>query len=175
MTTQTETPKWFVVRSATQQEKRALTSLREAGYTVYMPARTVLARHARTEEVKHRPLFVGYMFLLDPGEKGFYAIKGLDGVSGLINVNGSPAQVPHAAVAAFFFAQLCGAFDETLTAKPGPWRPKKGDKAIATVGPYATLALEVVRLEKKDRVRVLYELFGRKGETTLPIAQLQAA
>ena len=166
---------WYVVRSATRQEKRAAASLREAGYTVYMPARTVMTSHARKVEPVDRPLFVGYMFLLDPGEKGFYAIRDADGVNGLINVNGRPATVAHSIVTQFFLAQLAGLFDETRFLPPPAWKPKKGDVGKIQGGPYHGIVGEVLRLESKSRVRLLYELFGRKGEVTLPVAQLVAA
>lgn len=166
---------WYVLRSATRREKSALSSLRNAGYTAYMPARTMLARHARKTEKRYPPLFIGYMFLLDPGEKGFYALDNCDGVSGLVYANGRPAKVAHKDVASFFFAQWLGAFDETSKLGAVGYKPKRGDTAKIIQGPYSGVVGKVLRLESKARVRLLYELFGRSGEVTIPIAKLEAA
>ena len=53
---------WYVLRSATRREKTAAQSLRELGFTVYLPCETRWVRHARTKTSQTYPLFSGYLF-----------------------------------------------------------------------------------------------------------------
>ena len=62
-------PKWFVCRVTTRQEKRILAAFEEKGITAYCPMERKWSLHARPKVAITRALFPGYVFAKIPVEQ----------------------------------------------------------------------------------------------------------
>lgn len=170
---------WYVVRTATRQEPRALKSLQEAGFGAYLPQVTRWERLGRLKErsLKRRPLFPGYLFAVIP-DGLFFAAEDLDGVHAVLRYTSAsgeqrPRSVPDALVATLLQAEAAGEFDNTEPEDPG--RPRVGATMRVKSGGWWGHLAQIVGMDGPQRVKVLLALFGRMHEVTLDIAQLEVA
>src|ERR1700734_1448230 len=76
---------WFVVRTQSRTEEKAMQHLANQGFTAYLPRYRRRVRHARRNEVVLRPLFPGYLFVqLDPQRCRWRSINGTFGVQAIL-------------------------------------------------------------------------------------------
>lgn len=86
---------WYVARTRTGSEMRALWHLNNQGYSAYLPRYRKKIRHARRVEISLRPLFPGYIFVLvDEDTPHWRPINSTVGVIELVSANGRPQAVP---------------------------------------------------------------------------------
>ena len=166
---------WYAVRAATRQEFRAVASLRELGIEVWCPTETRQVRHARKEEPRSYPLFVGYLFArLD--EDNLWRAADADGVHKVIGAptehhDGEP--VPDSFLAHLAFHQHMGAFNRI------PWAPDPtfgvGRNVRVAKGKLTGALGQIVEVRGDKRIAVDLALFGRIKRVELPIAELEAA
>lgn len=164
-------PDWFVVRCATRQEKRAEEGLKEAGFEAYCPRALVWSFLQKT--TVERPLIPGYLFvsLQAATDDEFAAVLGIDGVHAFLGV-GKPVRVSAREIEALKRAQAAGDFNQTDPAAPTKFKP--GDQARVVAGTYQGLIVAITRADRKGKVGIALEMFGRLINGEIPTDQLQA-
>lgn len=163
------TTRWGVVWTQPSAEQRALRNAQRQGFTCLSPMcrETVVLRGRRTERV--RPLFPRYIFVSIVAR--WRSLLGTHGVAGLVMSGDHPAWVPDA-----YIDELRSRADSRglVPLSPPPKflpneRVRCRDGALSDkIGIFeGTAAL--------DRVRVLFDLLGRKVLVDLPEGDLVAA
>lgn len=170
------TSQWFALRTATRQEARAMSGLKEKGFEVFLP---VSARWRQTRSVKTRAetaLFPGYLFILaSPAD--FYTIGKTDGVHQFVRVMSAsgefePMAFPDEAIGDLMVRQEFGEFDATRTVQT--YRPKVGERVEITGGKWRGYFAEVFSLTP-DKRRAYVSFEGSGAKMKLDIAHLDAA
>ncbi len=175
---------WYVCRTATRREKTAAQSLRELGFTVYLPCETRWVRHARTKTANTYPLFAGYLFA-QITQDDIWKAQAADGVHKVITterkvdgVSTYVSPIKPAYVDALALAEADGKFDRTLKDKPRPKgvNPmKRGQSAKIIDGHLAGFVAQITELRGNDRVNALVNLFGRVHDVEIAVKDLEAA
>ncbi len=161
---------WYAIRSATRQEARAESGLRELGVSFYMPRETRWQRLERPRDGKdkvkiERPLWPGYIFglLTDKQIPKVLAVDAVHNLVGFTNSRGErrPFPIPAAAVHKIQADEAAGTFDKTKRIGD-EYRPAIGDQVRVTKGTftgYLATVLELVGEGKKARI-MLHGLGG---------------
>lgn len=166
-------PQWFIIRTATRQEKRAMESLREARFRCFYPSRTTWDHTSRDAKRKPRPHFPGYAFVEVPESRSLYDVSAVDGVVGFIWItrNGGDrraAVLPAKDIRDLIACEVFGLFDETYVA---PWRPGKGELVqVCDGGPMDGFVGKVVKAKGSGRIKVL---FDRLGASNMDVSQVR--
>lgn len=164
---------WYVIRSATRQEKRAAASLSELLIPVYLPLETRWVRHARQKTAQTYPLFPGYLFADIEPELIWTALLA-DGVHNILGLERNTVTVDPRLIEALRGEELSGVFDLTLK-DPAKKAFKVGQQARVTSGQYSGFIGQVVQNRGKNRVLLLVSLFGRPQKIERPLSELEAA
>ena len=170
------TAHWYAIRTATCQETKAASSLRELGLSVYLPQETRWVRLGKRpdREKKQAPLFSGYLFaLLDPDD--IYFAEMAEGVHCVVGKGLTRQTVEPLKLGSLALAESMGLFDQTWSATPEKWAPRPGDNVRVVSGQYAGWFGQVMHAKGDNRVQLMTELFGRRQKVDLPIANLEAA
>jgi transcriptional antiterminator RfaH len=163
---------WFVVRTHTHGEFKALTNILRQGFGAYLPRYLKRRRHARKTDTVQSPLFPGYLFVqMDPERARWRALNSTIGVSGLICHNGMPAPVPDEIIDTIRAREDDGG--NVMLGYQTQLKP--GDKARIDRGAMADRVGILDCLSDRDRVFVLLDLLGRQVRVKLPIADLSPA
>lgn len=172
---------WYIVRSATRQENRAVGSLREAGFTTYLPEiiRWERRGHAKERAMMHRPLFPGYLFVRIPAGN-FWAAEAADGVSGLLRyttTSGERAPREAAVEIVTGLQQIIasGEHDDATPLQEQPVNP--GQRVRVTAGKYGGCLGQIKAARGHKRVQVLLDAVARGGwpwKVEIPMADLEA-
>src|SRR4029077_8748265 len=149
-------PRWFVVATYSQAERRAVSNLRDQGYETYLPLITVRRRDNAIRSLLHRvevPLFPGYAFVkFDAARDPWRPIQNTPGVYSLLRCQGTgfPDPVSNGAVEALRAGEEAR---RPLTPPGAAWAagaackvaygPLQGHDAVvlAVNGPKAVIAL----------------------------------
>lgn len=169
---------WYLVRSATRQEHRAVASLKEAKFEAYYPKLTRWERIGRYQrrDIRQSALFPSYVFVQIP-DGCFATVEAADGVSGVLRYMARdgvfrPRQIPHDLVSELQEAEAAGAFDRTMD-HYDDGKPKPGDRMRVKSGGWWGHIATIKGMHGPHRVKVLLALFGRENEVTMDIAQLE--
>jgi transcription antitermination factor NusG len=164
---------WYVVRAATNRERKAVAGLEEVGFGAYLPCRTRWVRHARVKAKVKRPLFVGYLFVgIDHERQNMRAAAEVDGVHAFVRLGGvAPRAVNAGIVEAIWAAEVEGVFDET---KP-PTVPRIGKGALLRItgGPFYGFVVQALDVPNKDKIRVLLSVFGRESPMEVDVRKVE--
>lgn len=178
---------WFIIRTATRQEQRALSSLIEAQFSCYLPTETRWRRTPRAKEKASYPLLAGYL-MVDCDPTDCADILKLDGVHQFVRYlrsDGEPAPmpIPTAEVMKLKARQDAGEFD--LTRPSARERKRQEARARArkpgavvklTDGPFAGYIGKVIEMRASDRAALVdVELFGRVTRIETASEHLDAA
>ena len=188
---------WFAVFTAYRAEFKAEQALNDLGYSVYCPRERREVRHAGKTTEREAPLLPRYIFVglekTAVGPQGrchpFAAIKALDEVEGFLGAAGGPIQVPFGRVdpeydrtdrqktprltiADIWAAEAAGEYDTTAP-KATPLEP--GEAVRIKGGKFDGFAASVVEIKPKDRVAVLFHMFGRSSPMELKLDQIERA
>jgi len=174
---------WFVIQTNPNSEKKAVGELRRAGVRVYLPKQVIERQHRRTKQkiIKHRPLFVGYLFIRFPDEmydrRGvppFGLARKCQGVKEFLRAMNEvgqwePFPVPDRAVATIMRRQRGKQFDGAAIRKAEEAarmsRYKIGGMARVVDGPFESFMATIEKLHSDHSVEATVSLFGR--ETTV--------
>lgn len=154
---------WYILRAATRREKRAEESLREAGFSTFLPCVTRWERLGRDRRAKvDRPLFDGYMFAVIPDGQ-FMQVEGCDGVHAVLRyttTNGlrAPRSVPDEIISALMQAEAAGEFDRTRNEVV---RLAIGARVRVTEGPFSGLLGQVKAARGRERLSVFLDAIHR--------------
>ncbi len=145
-------PKWYLVKTKPQNEKRVDTRLSGAGFETLFPR--VWKKNRRLGTVEVRPLFPTYLFVRFPLEQ-YRTIRYTHGVSKVVSFGAEPEEVRPEIIGAVR-EKMDGEGIVTLVKPPVHW--KVGDKLRIGEGPFAGLdAIFVEELPDRDRVVLLLE------------------
>lgn len=178
---------WFIIRTATRQEQRAMASLIEAEFSCYLPTETRWRRTPGVKEKASYPLLAGYLMVdCEPTDCG--DILKLDGVHQFIRyirADGEPAPmpIPTAEVMKLKARQDAGEFDLTRPSARERKRQearakamKRGAAVRLTEGPFAGFIGKVIEMRASDRAALVgVETFGRITPVEVASEHLDAA
>jgi transcriptional antiterminator RfaH len=163
-------PRWHVVATYAQAERRAVANLQRQGYHCWLPLIIVPRRDRVLRTLVHRvevPLFPAYAFCqFDPQRDPWSPIRNTPGVYSLLMTAGKPAPVQHGAVEALQAAQ---AAREALGAEMPQWAP--GTPCTLAAGPFAHHPAVVLSVTGR-RARVSVLMFGALRGVTCAITAL---
>lgn len=178
---------WFIIRTATRQEQRAMASLIEEKFSCYLPTETRWSRTPKVKEKASYPLLAGYLMVDCEPTDWAYILK-LDGVHQFIRYiradgEPEPMPIPTAEVMKLKARQDAGEFDLTrpsarerkrLEARAKAMR--KGASVKLMDGPLAGFIGKVVEMRMSDRAALVdVELFGRITPVEIASEHLDAA
>jgi transcription antitermination factor NusG len=157
-------PRWFVISTYPQAERRALDHLEQQGYQAYLPLCTVRRRDRVLRTMTHRvevPLFAGYLFAyFDALRDPWRPILSTLGVYALLRrPDGMPDPVAMGAVEAVQAAQALAA---PRDAQDAPWRV--GD--LAGPASWHFGGLKGIIVEIRGKRAILAVMLGEKGFLT---------
>lgn len=168
---------WYVLLTEQHRERRAELALIELGFDAYVPVETRWAHHARTKRAVTRPLLPRYIFVRIEAQipNAFRMILEADGIDSFVQFGERPRPIAKASwIGEMKQAQTEGAFDLTRPSDAPPL-PVEGAKVQITGSSYMGYLGTVVRMEPKERVRVLFQFMGREVEHVVPVKQVRAA
>lgn len=153
---------WFVARTKPGGEKLARENFGRQGFRCFLPLEECQQKRGRRQVVLHRPLFPSYIFVaLNLNRPGWTAVNSTYGVVRLVaKANGLPTAVPDAAV-----EELIARTDEYGCLLP-PEEIAIGSEMRIVKGPFANWVAEVEDAPDETRVRLLFDLMGRKVRVT---------
>lgn len=180
---------WFIVRTATRQEQRALASLTEADFTCYLPSETRWSQGRGPKEKVQRPLYAGYLFVdCDPTPDAWVAVRDLEGIHQFVQYlrrDGElePMPIPAGEVERIRNLELAGHFDVTRPSRREQKRlerkakaMRKGEAVQLTDGPFSGFIGRVLEMRQSERAALVgVEAFGRIVQIELDVDHLDAA
>ncbi len=173
-------PRWTVVETIPNWERKVRFKLADQGYTVFLPVYLKLTRHARRVRTVQAPYFPRYLFVeLEPGITPFGPIRNTNGVLQMLcDVGGRPFYVPPGIVEELQRQSAANGGSipiEGLTPTPGKSRFISGDRIKVTEGSFTSIE-GIFDREAGKRVVVLLSMFrGGTVEVELDEAQLKPA
>lgn len=161
---------WFVVRTKTGAEERALWHLGNQSFEAYLPRYRKEIRHARKVSTVLRPVFPGYLFVrMDLEQQRWRAINGTVGVISLVQFGDTPRPLADAVVEA-----IRGREDDGVVSI-APEGLKKGDRVRVREGAFADYTALLEEVSDEKRVVLLLDLMGREVRVTAPVSNLAKA
>lgn len=169
--------KWYAVRTATRQEKRARDSLHEMGFPAYLPCETRWRRTKADKEKIETPLFVGYLFVQCEPTDWHVIAEEAEGVHQFVRYHGPgglsvPFPIPAKVVDEILMDQEAGDFDKTRSEKP-TYRPQVGDRVRITSSMWVGYIATVLSVSQKDRKALLQ--LPKMGNVPLDVGQFETA
>jgi transcriptional antiterminator RfaH len=162
---------WFVVRTQSRAEEKAMQHLTNQGFMAYLPRYRRRVRHARRNEIVLRPLFPGYLFVnLDPERCRWRSINGTVGVREILTNGDTPL-----AVADRIIDEIRAREDETGAVKLVAPTFARGQVVRLLEGPMADVNGLFEEMRDENRVVLLVSLLGRKVRMQVPAAAVAAA
>jgi transcriptional antiterminator NusG len=188
--------RWFVCRTNPKCEQKAKTSLRRAGYGVYLPEMHIERQHRRTKQWATKTLWLmpRYIFVempLGSLNSDWFTLRRCDGVSSVLGIkdaNGDdvPFPIPSSKVERLMAMQAEMEFDDTRAAKirrreigrnerdTTTMRFPIGSRIRAKEGTFAAFRGLVTNITARGEVEAMIELFGRLTNITFPSDQIEA-
>jgi transcriptional antiterminator RfaH len=158
------TARWYAVYCKTHQESIAAVHLHNQNFTVFLPRREAMRRHARKIEKVLRPFFPGYLFVrLDVTREPWRCVNGTVGVVRVVMQHDHPAPAPHGVI-----ESLIAACDSKGVVRSTTFL-KIGQKVRVIAGPLTDLVGELDQLSGAERVRVLLNIMG--GRTPVMVSR----
>lgn len=162
---------WFVVRTQSRAEEKAMQHLTNQGFMAYLPRYRRRVRHARRNEIVLRPLFPGYLFVnLDPERCRWRSINGTVGVREILTNGDTPLAVPDRII-----DEIRAREDESGAVKLVAPTFARGQVVRLLEGPMADVNGLFEEMRDENRVVLLVSLLGRKVRMQVPAAAVAAA
>lgn len=163
---------WYVVQSQPGREDLARKSLEAEGLGTYLPLFQTSRVHKWQVERVVRPLFPQYLFAEARPSK-IRNIRDAFGVSGLVRVALVPVRMNNSIVLELRQREIDGLIqmDEPLAAPKLTYTPGEMVKIIG--GPYSGITAVFTAHTAKDRVKVLFDVFGRSSRANLSLSQIE--
>ena len=162
--------KWFLLKTKTRQEKRAMENLQRQHAECYCPEVSVekIFRGKKSHVIEI--LFPGYLFVnfRNPASS-IHSVKNTVGVQSFVSFGGTPARVP--------FALIQELKEKT---KPSETRlssklPKRGDKLKVTDGPFNGISVVFSQPNGDERAEVLLNIMNQQVKASIRYANLVTA
>lgn len=169
MDTQPAGDAWFVVRTKTQQEAYAQTSLELRQLRVFLP-RIIELTHTGESVSKRRPapLFPGYLFVRMLFPVDYHRVIWSPGVRDLVSIGTGPVPIGEHVIEEIRLR--CDARG-VVSIAPAPWCP--GDRVEIPKGPFAGLLATVVTvMPRRRRIKLLIDFLARQTAIEMPMSSL---
>lgn len=165
-------PRWYVVQTQPNAERKADAHLVRQGFQTYLPRYLKRRRHARRIDIVSAPLFPRYMFVtVDIATQRWRAIHSTIGVARMVCNGDEPAPVPMGIVEQLKAGEDAGGFIP-LDTRP---RFAPGDKIRVLDGVFSTCLGLIDTVTDRERVAILLDLLGRKVRVVLDADFIAAA
>ena len=161
---------WFLLKTKTRQEKRAMENLLRQHIDCYCPEAGVekILRGKKSQVIEI--LFPGYLFVnFRNPESSIQSVKNTRGVQSFVSFGGHPAWVPSALI-------------QELKEKTKPSEnllisnlPKRGDKLKVTGGPFEGISVVFSQPNGDGRAEVLLKIMNQQVKASIQYANLVAA
>jgi len=162
---------WYVVRTKTCFEERAIWHLDNQGFEAYLPRYRKQVRHARKTKTVLRPLFPGYVFVkMDIGLQRWRSINGTVGVISLVQLGETPQPIPTNILDAIRARE-----DEVGAVTLAPHGLKKGDRVRVREGALSEYTALLEEISDEKRVFLLLDLMGREVRISVSVESLAKA
>ena len=159
---------WFVVRTKSNAEERAVWHLKNQGFEVYLPRYRKQVRHARKTQTVLRALFPGYVFVyMNPERQRWRSVNGTVGVVSLVQFGDKPHPVSGVIVADI------RAREEDGAVSLAPQGLQKGDHVRVREGAFEDHMALLAEVCDQKRVILLLELMGRKVRVSAQTEHLE--
>jgi len=159
---------WYIVRTQTRAEERAVRHLNNQGFDAYLPRYSKQIRHARKTQTALRPLFPGYVFVyIDTEHQRWRAINGTVGVIELVQFGDGPKPIRAEIVDAIRARE-----DSKGVVSLAPESLKKGDSVRVREGAFADSVALLEEVSDQKRVFLLLDLMGREVRVSMPTENL---
>ena len=162
--------KWFLLKTKTRQEKRAIENLQRQHAECYCPEVFVekIVRGKKSQVVEI--LFPGYLFVNFRNlASSTHSVKNTRGVQSFVSFGGTPARVPCALI-------------QELKEKTKPSEnllisnlPKRGDKLKVTDGPFNGMDVVFSQPNGDERAEVLLNMMNQQVRAFIQYSNLIAA
>ncbi|MBF0249345.1 MAG: transcriptional activator RfaH [Alphaproteobacteria bacterium] len=160
---------WFVVRTKTGMEERAVWHLNNQGFETYLPRYRKQVRHARKTQTVLRPLFPGYVFVtMDLKAQRWRSVNGTVGVIHLVQFGSEPRALPDGIVDAIQARENGGAVNLAPDLKVG-------DRVRVREGAFADHTALLAEVSDERRVILLLNLMGREVRVSAAMETLAKA
>lgn len=161
---------WFAVQTKANAFNVARRHLTRQGFVNFAPTAEATRRQRGGFRTLQAPLFPGYIFVAsDDHAQRWRAINSTYGVSRIVSFSGIPAPLPKGFIAAL--RARCDA-DGRILPEPEPPAFSLGEDVRITVGPFANLIGEILKVSSDRRVVLLLDLLGGKIRVTVSHDQL---
>lgn len=148
---------WFVVRTKTGAEDRAVWHLKNQGFEAYLPRYRKEIRHARKTQTVLRPVFPGYVFVrMDLEQQRWRAINGTMGVISLVQFGEAPRAIADVII------DDIRQREEGGVVSLAPDGLKAGDIVRVREGAFAEHMALLAEVSDDKRVILLLDLMGRE-------------
>ncbi len=156
---------WFLAQFKPNSHLIAERNLVRQGFATFLPLQEDTLRRNGKFVTRMRPLFPGYIFVAsDDQAQRWRAINSTYGVSRIVSFSGIPAPLPKGFIAAL--RARCDA-DGRILPEPEPPAFTLGEDVRITVGPFANLIGEILKVSCDRRVVLLLDLLGGKIRVTV--------
>ena len=160
---------WFLLKTKTRQEKRAMENLQRQQVDCYCPEAFVekILRGKKSKIIEI--LFPGYLFVnfRNPASS-IHSVKNTRGVQSFVSFGGHPVCVPTALI-------------QELKEKTKPSEnllistlPKRGDKLKVTDGPFNGMNVVFYKPNGEERAEVLLNLMNQQVKASIQYSNLAA-
>jgi len=155
--------RWFAVQCQPHRERAAAQHLTNQDFSVFLPLRKKVRRHARRIDSVLVPFFPGYLFVrFDPTRARWRSVNGTLGVVRLVMQGDRPAPAPLGIIEA-----LVDSCDQNSVIS---WQAdlKPGQSVRVLAGPFADFVGELEQMSDAGRLRVLLDIMGGSTPVFLP-------
>ena len=160
---------WFLLKTKTRQEKRAIENLQSQYVECYCPEVLVekIFRGKKSQVIEI--LFPGYLFVnFRNPVSPIHSVKNTRGVQSFVSFGGTPARVPFALI-------------QELKEKTKPSEnllisnlPKRGDKLKVTDGPFNGMSVIFFQPNGDERAEVLLNMMNQQVKASIQYSNLVA-
>ena len=162
--------KWFLLKTKTRQEKRAMENLQRQHAEAYCPEVFVekIFRGKKSQVIEI--LFPGYLFVtFRNSPSSIHSVRNTRGVQSFVSFGGHPARVPSALI-------------QELKEKTKPSEnllisnlPKRGDKLKVTGGPFEGISVVFSQPNGDERAEVLLKIMNQQVKASISYSNLVTA
>ena len=162
--------KWFLLKTKTRQEKRAMENLQRQHAECYCPEVFVEKIFRGKKSPVSEVLFPGYLFVNFRNPRSpLHSVKNTRGVQNFVSFGGSPARVPCALI-------------QELKEKTKPSEnllisnlPKRGDKLKVIGGPFEGISVVFSQPNGDKRAGVLLNMMNQQVKASISYSNLATA
>ena len=159
---------WFVIQYRPNSSSLAKRHLERQGVETFLPLIEDTKRRSSYFLTNFKPLFPGYMFIsFDASKFHWLTINSTVGVRKILAVENTPKIIPKN----FIHPLRLKCDPDGKLVKETNFRI--GDKARVLKGPFAQMIGRIEKVNKNERITILFEILGRETTASISSAALR--